>query len=456
MKLEQEFINEFVASKSISILCFSPNVDGKTNDAPIFQEAIDFISSNGGGTLVVPEGKYCVGSIELKNNVTIELMKGAYLKMSDSLDDFIDYNTAIDTTLTRPSWENCEYDGKPRKLFIYAKEQSYICVCGEGIIDGNEKIFYGKVTKWHIEGAFYPRIPLLFFEGCQNISLLNFNIKKSAFWTCHFVGSKDILVEGLNIDNNLKMTNSDGIDPDHCQNVIIRNCNISAADDCIVLKTTEAYKHYGPTENIKVINCNLRSTSAAIKIGTESVSDFENISFEDINIYGSNRGISLQLRDEGNISNISFNNINISTRMFSPEHWWGKAEPIAITAVPRHVDTRIGSISNISFDNINCDSENGIFIYGCEKNIHDIDFKNVNISLCQKTHWDKNIHDIRPYYKDGILNDNLAFIHIEEASHITLNHVTCRYDEELESYFPTDIIVRHSEYIDYNPNKTNY
>ncbi|UKI50966.1 MAG: glycosyl hydrolase family 28 protein [Clostridium sp.] len=49
------------------------------------------------------------------------------------------------------------------------------------------------------------------------------------------------------------MTNSDGIDPDHCQNVLIENTNISAADDCIVLKTTEANKKYGDTKKISLL-----------------------------------------------------------------------------------------------------------------------------------------------------------------------------------------------------------
>lgn len=80
-------------------------------------------------------------------------------------------------------------------------------------------------------------------------------------------------ISGVRILNNRMMANCDGIDPDHCKHVCISNCHIEAADDCIVLKTTEANHHYGPCEDIVISGCTLASTSAAIKIGTESVDD---------------------------------------------------------------------------------------------------------------------------------------------------------------------------------------
>lgn len=47
--------------------------DGVTNDVESFQAAIDFLSNNGGGTLEIPAGSYCVsgGGIVVKDNVKI-------------------------------------------------------------------------------------------------------------------------------------------------------------------------------------------------------------------------------------------------------------------------------------------------------------------------------------------------------------------------------------------------
>ena len=36
-------------------------------------------------------------------------------------------------------------------------------------------------------------------------------------------GCRDVLIEGIRIENNERGPNNDGIDPDCCQNVIIRH-----------------------------------------------------------------------------------------------------------------------------------------------------------------------------------------------------------------------------------------
>lgn len=125
-----------------------------------------------------------------------------------------------------------------------------------------------------------------------------------------------------------------------------------------------AAMQYGACENIVVDNCTLISTSAAIKFGTESEAPFRNITVSSCCISRSNRGIALQLRDKGCIENVTFSNLTIDTRLFSREHFWGKAEPVSITALPRTASTQIGHIRNVLFHNIHCTGENGIVIYG--------------------------------------------------------------------------------------------
>ena len=120
--------------------------------------------------------------------------------------------------------------------------------------------------------------------------------------------------------------------------------------------------------HLQLINV-LESTSAAIKIGSESETDFYDIYFYNNKIIKSNRGISFQLRDKGNIYNCKFKNIYIETRHFSPVEWWGKAEPIFLSSVKRYSDTKLGNIRDITFENIVIDSENSIFLYGDIKNV---------------------------------------------------------------------------------------
>lgn len=406
---------------NVSVLDFNAVGDGITNDTIAFNEAILYAHNNGGGMVIAPENhKYIVGYIRLLSNVTLVVEKNAIIEATSNLNEFYNINSKRDTKINVPTWENCWYDGKPSMFFIFANNEENVGITGEGIIDGNEKIFYGNVTKWHIEGSFYPRVPLVYFENCKNVNISNITMQNSAFWTTHLVGCNGVFIRNITINNNLRMTNSDGIDPDHCQNVLIENTNISAADDCIVLKTTEANKKYGDTKNIVVKNCKLTSTSAAIKIGSESVSNFENIMFENIIIDKSNRGISIQLRDCGNVKNAIFKNIKINTRRFSPLHWWGRAEAIALTAVRRISSTRIGSINNVKFDSINTSGENGILIYGENNNIENIKFNDVFVNLEKHTSWPTNDIDLRPSELNNI-ESHEHIIYARNAKDIELN-----------------------------------
>ena len=370
---------------------YNPIKDGSRDTADIINKAI--IESIG-DTLVIDDGLYLCSTIFLKSNVSIYLSRGARIKLIDDIDKLYDIKLNRKTDILVPTWEDCEYDGRPSKYFIYGKDINNFKIYGNGIIDGNEEIFYGKVTPFHIEGSFYPRVPLIYIENGKNLSFEGITLTKSGFWTLHLVGCDGVKIDSLNILNNPIFTNCDGIDPDHSKNIIIKNTNISCADDCIVIKNTEAFKKYGDSYNIDVSNCTLKSTSAAIKIGTESVSDFKNIRFKNIRIHDTNRGISLMLRDGGSIEDAIFENISIDNHLVSPINWWGRGEPISITNVKRNENTILGHINRVGFKNIDAISENGITIYG--DNIKDIGLYNINLSIVKKTEWPREGLDLRP------------------------------------------------------------
>ena len=312
-----------------NVLSFGAVGDGKTNDTIAIQAAIDACCQNGGGRVVFPGGHtYRSGALVLCSNLELHLQMGAVLQSSDNLEDYRLFGGS-DAPEKRevPSYVNCEYAGAPTHYFLYAKDCQNLAITGLGVIDGNEEIFYGEVTKWHIEGSFYPRAPMLFIENTDHLTIRDVTLQRSAFWTVHMVGCRDVLISGIRILNNLRMANCDGIDPDHCQNVRIDGCHIECADDCIVFKNTAAAMQYGPCENIVVSNCTLTSTSAAIKFGSESEALFRNILVENCVISSSNRGISLQLRDPGSIENVIFQNLTIFTRLFK-DMFWGQAETI--------------------------------------------------------------------------------------------------------------------------------
>lgn len=415
-----------------NVLDFGAAGDGFTNDTAAIQAAIDVCRRDGGGRVILPSGKvFRSGTLILCSNLELHIETGAVLKGSDRVADYRLVTVASGSSEFRnvPSYEDSTYTGAPNHYFLFGKDCENLVITGYGRIDGNEEIFYGDVTKWHIEGNFYPRVPMLFLENVSHLTVRDVTLANSGFWTVHLVGCQDVLIDGIRILNNLRMANCDGIDPDHCRNVRIANCHIECADDCIVFKNTAAAMQFGPCENITVTNCTLISTSAAIKFGSESEDVFRNILVENCCISRSNRGISLQLRDKGSIENVAFHNITIDTRLFHKDMFWGQAEPVAITVLRRKEDTAVGSIRNIRFSNLFCTAENGILIYSERPDaVSGISFDHVTLNLRNKTHHEKGFHDLRPSFGPKFTGTDLSYVYAHNAASVHFSN--CSFHAE--------------------------
>ena len=416
--------------QDIRLSSFCPNPDGKSDNTKEIQEALNEAGKKK-ARLIFEAGKtYRSGMLIIPSDVELHFEKGSLLMMSDDMSLLDPKKAFAGSSLGVPSYLDCEYNGQPTLFFLYAKDGKNISITGEGAVDGNEKIFYGETTGTFIDGAFYPRVPLLFFENIENVKIEDITFQRSAFWTTHLVGCRKVYIHRLKVKNNLLLANCDAIDPDHCQNVLIEDCDLICADDAIVFKTTEANQKYGPCQNIQVRNCRIQTTSAGIKFGTESWSDFAEIFIRDIDVLRCNRGISFQLRDQGNIHRIHFKNIKINSQMFDPKIWWGKSEPIAVTAVPRTPTTKVGTISDVVFENIESSSENGIYFYGDAKgdSIHDITFKNVHCYYERKTDWPNHFRDLRPGEGWGVYEEKPAVMSLHHVRGIDTSGLSYQID----------------------------
>ena len=379
---------------------FGAKGDGATNDAAAIQAAIDACHEAGGGRVVLEGGHtYYSSSIVLKSNIELHLEQGAVLKAHADIDTYFHPNgvEAGQASVSGAAAVDRPVTLKPSYAFLYAKDADNFSITGQGAIDGNVYAFMKRVSPYYFNGDFYPRPTMCYVEHCKHITFTGITMQNAPFWTLHPAGCDDVLIQGIRVLNPLDCTNSDGIDPDHSTNVRIIGCHVTCADDCICLKCSAGNMEYGPCRNIIISGCTLTSTSAALKIGAK---------------------------------NVSFSNIIIETRRFA-DCWWGTAEPIVLTTHERNEGVPSGKISNIRFTNITCDSENGVFLSGCEGNhIEDVLFDRVQVTLRRKSKWERGLYDLRPGHDQGIEKITSAGFLMRRADDITLRDCRVRFEGE--------------------------
>ena len=367
------------------ILDYGAIPDGKTKCTAALQAAIDECTKSG-GRVVIPAGTFLSGTLCLRSNVELYLAHGAVLLSSLDPEDAIDY--------FKDSSEGEAVDGWEGGCFLFALHEKNIAITGTGTIDGQGRnVFFDDDPEdaehecpLNVKG-FRPRMSYL--EDVENLLVSDITFFDSAFWTLHMAGCRNVRIENIVIDNNKRGPNNDGIDPDCCQNVIIRGCRIKAGDDCIVLKATAPMaKKYAECREVVVSGCLLSSSCTAIKIGTETFGDIHDVVVSDCIVRDSIRGIGIWSRDGGEVYNIDVHHVRGNTRNFADSRtrfegvctWWGEGEPIFISATRREEGRpayasatakeeggRIpGRIHDISFDHICITGEAPIVIAGEE------------------------------------------------------------------------------------------
>ena len=282
------------AQGKYDIMTFGAKGDGVTDDAVAIQKAIDRCSAEGGGVVLLPRNHvFLSGPVELKSNVELHLEATATLKANP--DESIYHLSAFG-----------ENRGEGM-LWLWAKDAENISITGKGTIHGNGIAFMGAELddsyelKPLADQTFDPRPHVLTLTNVQNLTIRDVTIKEGAYWTVHLIGCNEAVIDGINLLNNLKIRNGDGIDLDHSKNVRIANCHITSGDDCICLKNRREFEQYGSCHDIVVTNCVMSSRSCAIKIGSENMDSIYNVVFDNCIITGSNRGLGIQNRDEGTV-----------------------------------------------------------------------------------------------------------------------------------------------------------
>ncbi|MBP5513758.1 MAG: glycoside hydrolase family 28 protein [Bacteroidaceae bacterium] len=251
------------------------------------QGLIDKVSKSGGGRLVLPQGEYLTGRLELKSGVELHLEEGAVVLGSTSPYDYTHVNA-------REGEGDLLKDNSHLGLIV-AKDAHNIAITGKGIIDGQGLALALTIDSLHHTGeridshynvrrnrpSELVRPTLLNIVDCRGVRLEGVSLRNSAGWGLSFNSCRDMVLRHLDIYNRAYW-NNDGIDLTDCKQVLVEQCKVNSADDGICLKS---YHADGCNDSIIIRECEIRSSASAIKFGSASFGGFRHIRIHGIRVF---------------------------------------------------------------------------------------------------------------------------------------------------------------------------
>ncbi len=243
-------------------------------------------------------------------------------------------------------------DEKPLFLFTYLKENAnpedytYYYGSGEHYVDelhlkAGESIYVaaGAVLKMHLRADGADNIKVagrgiidtseigskkrrqLRFIQCNNLSVSDITLVGAIDWTLVPIKCNNVNIQGVNVVS--WEVNGDGIDIVGCRDVVVKNCFLHCADDCLCVKANDYDDDRGcnNVENVRFEKCILWNTRPgnAMEVGFETrCEEIKNIVFSDIDVlhcvyesWESGGVFTIHNGDRAKISNVTYENIRV-------------------------------------------------------------------------------------------------------------------------------------------------
>lgn len=436
-------------SVTVNVKDFGARGNGESLDTLALQAAINACPED--GRVLMPKGRYLTTPLFLKSNITIHLEKDAVLLGVNDREKYPILPGILTGNDGQKEYYLGSWEGEPLDCFaslITGINIKDVNIIGEGIIDGNASFetWWKEAKKKRI--AWRPRT--IFFNGCEDILVEGIKVQNSPSWTIHPLMSKNLKFINFKIINPPDSPNTDGINPESCDNVLILGGFFSLGDDCIAIKSGKLYmgkKVKMPSQNINVRNCYMKYGHGAVTIGSEMSGGINNINVQNCIFENTDRGIRIKTRrgrgatgiiDEIHVNNVHMNGVLtpfvINSFYFCDDDghieyvWTKKLLP---------VDDRTPYIKNIYIKNVKCENAHVAsgFMYGLpEQKIEKVVMENVYVHFEEKAKSDyaAMMDYIEPMCRNGFYFNNvkhllLKNIHVQNSltEPITTENIDC-------------------------------
>lgn len=416
--------------KVYNILDFGAKSDYAFNNQAAIQAAIDECNKNGGGMVLIPDGYYYTGPIEIKSNVNLHISKNAYVKFSKTKEEY------------PLIWTNYEGIKRIRTVSpISAKNAVNIAITGSGIVDGSGDLWRG-VKKWKLTekqwnkclakspyilpnkegGIWCPtktyydgciegepdynlenalelaskhwdvyRPVLVSFVSCDKVLIQGVTLQNSPAWNVHPLFCTNFTLENAIIKNKFYAQNGDGLDLESCQNCEISNTVFEVGDDGICMKSgknAQARLTPIPTKNVWIHDCKVFDAHGGFVVGSEMSRGMSNILVENCVFAGTDIGIRFKstiprggVCEDITIRNIFMNEIVEEAIIFTMGYVLVNIEDNKESKQNEVAKEDIPEFRNINIENVVCKGAKiALKVNGLEQlPIHNINITNTQI-----------------------------------------------------------------------------
>jgi polygalacturonase len=272
--------------------------NGTTDNTAAFAKAIAACNAAGGGHVTVPAGTFLTGAIRLLSNVDLNLASGSTLKFSGDASKF-------PLVLTRYEGIEC----MNHSPMIYAHGASNIALTGSGVLDasgtapwnvGSDRAYLETLVAKGVppEKRIVPgsghQMRSTFVEpySCDTVLIQGVTLKNPLFWQLHPTLCRNVTVEGVSTDPSTAHSNTDGCDPESCDHVVIRDCQLGAHDDNIAIKSgrdADGRRVNVPCRNIVVVGCTMNGNWGAITCGSEMTGGIRDVYAHNCQVVGATK-----------------------------------------------------------------------------------------------------------------------------------------------------------------------
>ncbi len=373
------------ASGTFNVRDFGARGDGKTLDTKAIQNALDTCGSSGGGIVEFPAGNYLCQPIVIHSKTTFQLDAGAVLRATTSQ---MEYMKVPGDWLKAKS----SADFIP---FIGGGNLTDITFTGGGTIDGSGAAWWGEAEKARQikPGYTLPRPNLIGLTGCRDLRVENITLQNSPKTHLALTECDDVVISNVTVLAPAGAANTDGIDPNNCENVLITKCRVDTGDDNVAITAGRRLpqREFG-SENTTVTDC-VFLNGHGMSIGSGTIGGVRNVTVDHCVFIGTQNGIRIksQRGRGGVVEDINFRNLTMTNVdpaiTFTSYYTYNSAKdpvqkPLPQDDAAQPITAGTPFFRNICISNMTatCQNSAGLIMGLPESAITNVDFENVRIS----------------------------------------------------------------------------